>query len=435
MKTVATFAFLLLCAGAASAQQVSCPARGTVVYFGNGVNTSAIEADATARDRLPGLASEAGIAEPLDFKVAYNQSNGLFDDLIETMAQKAAEDDRFTWFMMNNVAGYLLRGLAVPTRILDGLPGGAGFVAQVQEVINQAIAESGRQSTSFYNADVGEHTRSYASDVRNGYRAMVVAHSQGNLFANAARGYLPQLAPEFASSFGIVSVATPAEVAHDGYVTSSNDAVIGLLRQLGRTVLPANITVPLSLGDVMGHAFEDIYINASLPARSRVVALLGGLGTRLTFPPRFCPAPRPAGAPSLFGAHVELSMHCCTAPDDATLLSPRRYSTVGAGVELPDLSGARGGVFVIAADMDVLESSIDIVYNQAASSVAGAFNGYILRFSGGNVPRITSAAFGSESSVNLGNATVSVEDNAVSINVPSTTVAVGSRINVQLTLE
>ncbi len=421
--------------GFAQSAPPPCPDQGTVIYFGNGINKTAVEADAVARDDLPGLADEAGVTGPVMFATAYNQTDGLFSDIIETLEQKAAEDSRFTWFVMNNAIGYLLRGLDVPTGILDGLPGGAAFVAQLQTLINQLIADGSSQSSAFYDADVGQHAASYASDLRAGYRVIVVAHSQGNLYANAARARLVSLASGTITSFGIDAVATPAETSADGYVTSDSDLVIGLLRQLGRTVLPSNIHVGPSLLDFLGHGFEEIYINAQLPARAAVVSLLSTIAAKLPYPPHVCTSEPPTGDPSLVGADVEYGGHCCDdPPSDANLLGAKRYSTVGAGVEFPDLSGVRGSIFTIAADLDIRGSAIDITYNQSAESLPGTFNGYVLTFSGGALPQIVSASFGSTSTVDLTSADVSVDGNSVLVNIPSTSIAIGARISVILTL-
>jgi hypothetical protein len=419
----------------ASAQS-ECPTQGTGVYFGNGVNVTAVEADRVVRDALPDLAQQAGVRGPLAFGAAYNQTNGLFLDLIETLKQKAAEDSRFSWFMLNNIVGYVLRGVNVPTRILDRVPGGEALVTELQDLVNASLAEASGQSTAFYDADVDAHSASYASDLRLGYRVMVVAHSQGNLYANAARERLGSLVPGLTSSFGIDAVATPAATAANGYITSNTDLVIGLLRKLGRTVLPANVTVPVSANDLLGHGFLEVYINDALPARRAVLSVLSSLDAGLSYPPAACLPAEPDGAPSLYGAYVKYEGHCCSEPiSDATRLGAIREATIGGGVEFADLSGVRDGIHTIAADIDIGASRIDIVYNESSTSSPGAFNGYRLELSGADVPAILGAEFGSDTTVDLASSSLEVEGNTLFINVPSTRFTVGSRISVLLTLE
>jgi hypothetical protein len=276
-------------------REVATCGQGTGVYFGNGINTTALEADEVARDTLPDLAEEAGIEAPVTFAVAYNQTNGLFADVLETLEQKAAEDSRFSWFFMNNAVGYLVRGANVPTRLLDRVSGGEAFVAELQELINQLIADGSGHSTALYDSDVADHVAAYREELHEGNRVVVVAHSQGNLYANAARAQLMLAAPTLMNSFGVDAIATPAQTAADGYTTSDKDMVIGLLRELGRTVLPANVEVPFRLDDFLGHGFEEIYLNAQLPARTNVVSVLSSLGARLAFPPVSCDGSGGAG--------------------------------------------------------------------------------------------------------------------------------------------
>jgi hypothetical protein len=275
---------LALCANPARAVEAkSCPTKGTAVYFGNGVNNSYDEAMWVSLDDLPGLAEEARITDVSHYGVAYNHTDGLLSDVIETLEQKTIEDSRFSWFLLNNLAGYTLRGLSA-SHLVGFLAGQEAFIKQLQDLVNLGIAQSSHQTSTFYDSDVADQVIAYLDDMRtNADRVIVVAHSQGNLYAHASRA---RLAAESAVLwFGIASVATPAEVATNGYVTSQNDAVIGLLRTLGRTVLPANVTVPISIADFMGHGFKEIYINAALPARAPVVTMLASIGTSLPYPP------------------------------------------------------------------------------------------------------------------------------------------------------
>ncbi|HEX2875100.1 MAG TPA: hypothetical protein VHP33_27805 [Polyangiaceae bacterium] len=139
------------------------------------------------------------------------------------------------------------------------------------------------------------------------------------------------------------------------------------------------------------------------------------------------------GSLSLYGSIVKYSGHCCAyPPTDTNRLGAARTADVGEDVELPDISGTAAGLHTIAANIDVLPSSVEITYNEALSSAAGTFNGYVLAFTG--APTITAASFGPNSTVNLSTASVTIEGAALLINVPSVSVKVGSRISVLLTL-
>ena len=284
-------ALLLMLPNLASAADGATCRQVSKVYFGNGVNVTRLEAE-EALWPLAGLADEAGI-DDAEVALAYNPTDGLLLDIVETLKQKAAEDDRFSWFVANNILGYTLRGLAIPSPIARKY---APLVATIQNAVNDALSKASGQQTAFYDSTVGEHVSQYLADISAGNRVLVVAHSQGNLYANSALGLLSAAAPAQAQFFGISAVATPAETSQRGYVTSDNDLVIGLLRTLGSTVLPSNVHVPVALDDLTGHLFLNTYINASKPARARVVSLLSQVAQAVPYPPpQSCPVPDPRG--------------------------------------------------------------------------------------------------------------------------------------------
>lgn len=119
-----------------------------------------------------------------------------------------------------------------------------------------------------------------ASEAKQGHIAVVlIPHSQGNAYANGLYNYA--LSAGFPLNkmtiFGFAS-PMPKELGildkpedyksftqylnqNDNYVTSSNDMVINnFSRLLPQGVLPANITIPYSSADKMGHSLTDIYL-------------------------------------------------------------------------------------------------------------------------------------------------------------------------------
>ncbi len=113
--------------------------------------------------------------------------------------------------------------------------------------------------------DLVEMLRS-ASDKVNTRKLLLVAHSQGNFYANSfydtvvgKTGGVP------AESIGIYAVATPASrVAGDGkWITSDTDKVIaGLVAKTpGRNIMRPNTSIKLASGDdPLGHSFSDVYL-------------------------------------------------------------------------------------------------------------------------------------------------------------------------------
>jgi hypothetical protein len=101
---------------------------------------------------------------------------------------------------------------------------------------------------------------------------MVVAHSQGALYANASLDKLRRDNIDGSyntDAFGIAAIASPADfvATGDGYVTSRTDLVIGGLRVLEPATLPSNDdSVPFfPADDVLGHGFNEIYTGTHFP--------------------------------------------------------------------------------------------------------------------------------------------------------------------------
>ncbi|MCI5224336.1 MAG: hypothetical protein D3924_17125 [Candidatus Electrothrix sp. AR4] len=88
------------------------------------------------------------------------------------------------------------------------------------------------------------HFKMYHDDLKAGRRVIVVAHSQGNLFANSVVGTVIAEDPDrFENSIGVVGVASPAGYLlkqNNDYVTADDDRVIDALR-VTHYVLPSNI--------------------------------------------------------------------------------------------------------------------------------------------------------------------------------------------------
>jgi hypothetical protein len=147
-----------------------------------------------------------------------------------------------------------------------------------------------------------------------------------------------------------------------------------------------------------------------------------------------------AGPLTLYGATVNLSIHCCTAPPDtANLAGSYTPAIVGPEVEFP----AVGTSEVLNAKVDVKPSSI-YIYPTASTSLSGGFNGYVFVFSPTppstpEIPRIDSATLDKTSTVPLTNVAVTVVNGAdgtgtVEVNVAGTTAPADATLIVDLVL-
>lgn len=151
-------------------------------------------------------------------------------------------------------------------------------------------------------------------------------------------------------------------------------------------------------------------------------------------PPAATPAPPPAASapPGLTSAQVDFTVHCCTAPPtDDNRISDTVSAMVGPAVEFPAIS--RLGNSVIPADIDMTNDTIEIRYERAMRSSAGAFNGYVFEFASDGFPAIQGAVLDPQSTLTPEQVQVSFDDSTVFINIPSVSITNQTRILVKLT--
>jgi hypothetical protein len=121
-------------------------------------------------------------------------------------------------------------------------------------------------------------------------KTLIVAHSQGNVYLNAAYDAVkPQLKTD---SLRTVEVATPTATVRDPqgrYVTSTTDLVIQAVALTLGNVEPANTDGPilaaLSSDTGYGHKFVDIYMNPNYKLLPAIKALTDSNLQALQSPP------------------------------------------------------------------------------------------------------------------------------------------------------
>lgn len=224
----------------------------TVIVFGNGIMNTQQDADDSRigiKNSLQAVLSEEEFNR-LEFAVAYNPSYGLLNDLYESLKQRVSTDTVVVSFW---------RWLAAQ----EALP---------PEVQQEFMRTAGNfdYSTLVAPDDLANHLQLYRTKILEGKKVVVVSHSQGNFFANAAHQLLYSGSEPIRSrSFGIVAVATPASfVAGNGpYTTLVEDGVIasvlaataiGISPPLGPNV--TNILSGAATGDWRGHSFLESYM-------------------------------------------------------------------------------------------------------------------------------------------------------------------------------
>ncbi len=121
-----------------------------------------------------------------------------------------------------------------------------------------------------------------------GRRILVVAHSQGNLYANAAYTNLAGNDLPM-DSFGIVSIANPASYVAGGgpYFTLENDVVVNAVRAVLSSTLPGNIYNSNETADWTHHNFIDSYLNGNQSGPMIINSILSEANALMWPPPLF----------------------------------------------------------------------------------------------------------------------------------------------------
>lgn len=277
----------------------------TRIYFGNGVGVEEDIAQATANKIEKEYGYRKGAGEEFDFDVAYNLTRGMILDVLEVFDQKIQEDptgltaqDMLDLMQLGtDSAALLLKEIL----ILSGSGAGFSVAVDVMDELDDIYIDYLRdeaRSDDFYRWNtINSHKSQYVYDLRNGKRVIVIAHSQGNLFANyAVKQAVAWNKERYENSIGIVGVATPANDPDVQYVTAHDDRVINALRPFYE-ISPSNVDNDRSVWPwkdgrdkfLSNHFFEPSYFAEGLPSRGRIDNMFGKLLSDLEFPPdKFC---------------------------------------------------------------------------------------------------------------------------------------------------
>ena len=291
----AALAFLLCISGASA--QVSTPSSvcrdaGLIFAFFNGVQTTKAQAEVAKQEfkHLHGDQSASG--DRISYEVMYNYSNG-FEDFVETFEQRLLEQEgllegRFELFFE------ALKGDGPWwSRIIDSVASAAGILKGFVDWYEAAAVRSltallGNPPTS---VNYAEHRSRIQNWVIEGKKILIVAHSQGNLFANAAYNFA--LSQTTADSVKLVHIAPASPALNGRHTLADLDLVINGLRAIGSVAsitdfIPGYLLRPAGVNgqkDALGHGLLEIYINQGLVVSSRVKSHIEAAKAALVAPP------------------------------------------------------------------------------------------------------------------------------------------------------
>lgn len=234
----------------------------TAIFFVNGVTTTLDEARLNAGkleleflNRLPSMAP-AVQANCHVFSLNYNPTAGEVNDFLEATQQQLGISPATFWLQLEGL------GLFTPSVIRDALQGPMTDLSRID------------------SATIERHAATYREQIASPScrRVLVVPHSQGNLYTNAAYDLLfDKLPSPPVGALKIVGVASPAQTVRGSglYRTSTTDVLINAIRFVRPETLLSNTNwgvSPLLLSPSYsgGHSLIG-YLSAD-PSRTQILS-------------------------------------------------------------------------------------------------------------------------------------------------------------------
>lgn len=266
---------LILISGNSFSQSTTCDdIHRYRIFIGNGINALNLGEAIDARYDLEEAIGTNLNGEEITYGVAYNSSAGPITDLVQSLYQLTGSEGSLFLLWLSNLE-------ASPPEFKSKL-----------EILANTI-------NSIATSDVLLHIELYKISLANGEKVLVVAHSQGNLYANAAKQSLVTTTPALPMlSFGIFGVATPTDNiggSKGPYLTNDKDII-----RFVPGALPPNLellnfsdkTAVSSISPWTAHLMET-YLSQKYNARETLIFLAQAAMQQLADPIPDCPPPPP----------------------------------------------------------------------------------------------------------------------------------------------
>lgn len=256
---------------------------GATVRYVNGVDVPNEQAVADAAELLAERIQQHSVTCVAKVSYLYNPSVHLVIDIVVEFAlQKANELGIPLEAAIRNV-GYAIFGM--PRKLFSEADN-----VEIQDRLVSVMLEISRPGFSFTIDDrvyltealINEYRDRVATDLSRGTKVILVAHSQGNLFANSTKLEVEKVtAPEIHRGLAVVNVANASLSAPNNlYITSRQDLVIASLISLN-LAQPANVDAGFTVIDFRGHGFAQVYLRRDLPEGVSPWESMAGQLTRL----------------------------------------------------------------------------------------------------------------------------------------------------------
>ncbi|WP_220271704.1 hypothetical protein [Shewanella morhuae] len=239
---------------------------------------------------IHGNTSSSG--DKIKYEVLYNYSNG-FEDFVETFEQRLLEHEgilegRYELFLdALNGQGSWWESIIASISSLAGVFDGIREWFQAKAIEQLATLVSNPPTISNYM----EHKTRIDNWVLEGRKLLFVAHSQGNLFVNAAHDYAKNKVPT--NSLKVIHIAPASPILNGQHTLADLDLVINGLRLVGSVAeitdnIPGYLSRPTGSNgkkDALGHGLLEIYLNQELAISNRVKNQINSALDSLEFPP------------------------------------------------------------------------------------------------------------------------------------------------------
>lgn len=204
------------------------------IYFGNGIQNDLSEAISSTERLLNKSWERLPRERDYRFFTSYNQTDGFIADVMQVLKQKKTDP------------GVLVDWLSSPANAPDWF----------QNAYRDLAVKYLDSATYLNDADASRQVSTYREALAQKHKVLVVAHSQGNFYANYAHRQLRS------ESMGIVAVATPASIVEGGgpWTTLRFDVVINLLRSLVTNTLGHTTENDSLSWDPLQHSFVGTYL-------------------------------------------------------------------------------------------------------------------------------------------------------------------------------
>ncbi|GAB4415026.1 MAG: hypothetical protein OHK0056_22290 [Bacteriovoracaceae bacterium] len=309
VKVIFKFLFLTFSLPLMLRAEPTCSVKGDKIYYLNGVNNSHTEATDSLniiKSIFKDQPSDARRISKKDlndqsFELLYNVTLGIndFAEVLALKLEEAGESD--PWEKTSKIFFKTSSPIADISKELFTWDEFNVLENQLN-IVNEAIFET-RYSYVLIDLEkqlgttISLSAKNIENDLSEGYKAIVVSHSQGNLIANKIYGDLfeentvsDEFAQKYKPYFSNLQIASAAssiktDPQNQDYITLESDNVIKALDQVGKLLgletLDPNYSIIEGFyltGDIFsilsdvyenysGHGFTEIYTNPSILAR------------------------------------------------------------------------------------------------------------------------------------------------------------------------